>query len=253
MSIEVSAAWGWSLLLCGMRLLPLLAFTPLLNGFTVPQRVKTVLIMVLAACLVSATGVPQAGPPPGMGAVVKALVMEFLAGSAMSLGLQAVFAAYSLAGGLIDLQMGFALGAIYDPVSRKASPLLSSALGTMALTSFFSLDLHHDVLRAFAQGLLTAPLGMATMPLGIEQLLERFAGVFALGLAMAAPVVFLLFLVDLGFAVMSRSIPQLNVLFLGIPVKILLGLAGLSLLLPHWAPTLARAMRQLFVGASPAL
>lgn len=246
MSIEVSAGWIWLTLLCTVRLVPLFAFTPLLSGFPVPHRVKVLLLLTLACSMVSmSSGGPP--PPPGdLASVLRALAGEVLLGAIMGFGVHAAFAAYSLAGGVMDVQMGFAIGTVFDPVSRRASPLLASALGTMAITSFFSLDLHHDVLRAFASGLQSAPPGSGLQPLPMELIVDRFGSIFVFGLSMAAPVVFLLFLLDVGMAVMSRSIPQLNVLFLGMPVKIVLGVGLLALLLPHWSPVLSRVMRDAF-------
>lgn len=51
---------------------------------------------------------------------------------------------------------------------------------------------------------------------------------FSLGFAMVAPVVFCLTLVEMGLGVLSRNLPQMNTLVVGVPIKVMVGLASLG-------------------------
>ena len=57
----------------------------------------------------------------------------------------------------------------------------------------------------------------------------QIAALFALGFALAAPVVACLLLVELALGVVARNLPQINMFVIGIPVKIVVGLGMLSL------------------------
>ena len=48
------------------------------------------------------------------------------------------------------------------------------------------------------------------------------------GLEIAAPVVIALVVTDAAFGLISRAVPQMNVFFVGLPAKILIGFAGRS-------------------------
>jgi flagellar biosynthesis protein FliR len=247
MSIEISSQWLWLVILCMLRLTPVLAFTPLLGGFPVPRQARVMLILGLAACIVT-VHMPAAAPmPASVGRCIVAAVAELLTGGLLAFGIHCLFAIWHFAGQLMDVQMGLAIGSIFDPVSRRPSPLLASALSTAALATAFTFDLHHEVMRAFALGLEATPLGSALRAPNLGSLAGQVALVYAEGLALAAPVVFVLFLMDVGLAIMSRSIPQLNVLFVGLPIKIVVGMGILLWMLPHWTPLIVHAARQLLV------
>jgi flagellar biosynthetic protein FliR len=70
----------------------------------------------------------------------------------------------------------------------------------------------------------------------------RQAGqMFSLGFAMVAPVVFCLTLVELGLGVLSRNLPQMNTLVVGVPIKVVVGLAALATWAGVGGPAMGRA------------
>ena len=71
---------------------------------------------------------------------------------------------------------------------------------------------------------------------------------FALGFALAAPIVACLLLVELGLGVLSRNLPQMNVFALGLPIKVLTGLTALSLWATLGAGIVARIYSSIFQG-----
>jgi flagellar biosynthesis protein FliR len=73
---------------------------------------------------------------------------------------------------------------------------------------------------------------------------RQMGALFALGFALAGPIVLVLLLLELTLGVLSRGLPQLNMLVLGIPLKILAGLLALSV----WAGTLAAPAGRLYAG-----
>lgn len=69
---------------------------------------------------------------------------------------------------------------------------------------------------------------------------------FGLGLALAAPVVMCLLLVDLALGVVSRNLPQMNMLVLGVPLKVVVALAALSLWMGGVGHTMNRAFGSIY-------
>jgi flagellar biosynthetic protein FliR len=234
-TIDVATAWIWTVLLCAARLLPVLAFTPILNGFRVPVPVRIFIILGLAAGM---SGVATAAAPtlPTDGLELGWLVAsELLLGAVMSFGVHTAFGAVSFAGRLLDLQTGYALGSIFDPLTKTASSVLGSALGVLAVAMLFTMDMHHVLLRMVSHTLQVMPIGSGLQEFGVEVLIRQVSTMFSLGLSMAAPVVFLLFLFDVGMAAMSRSVPQLQVAFLSVGFKMVMALMFLVSLSSGWA------------------
>ena len=164
----------------------------------------------------------------------------------MAFAIHTAFAAISMAGRIIDIQSGFAIGTIYDPLSRKPNPVITSAFGMMAVAFFLAVDGHHAVVRGLAFSATQWPAGTALSVELAEPLVRQFGMVFTLGLALASPIVVTLFLVELGTGVLSRNLPQMNVFALGIPVKIVVTLAMLAAIFPFLGPIMQKIYASIF-------
>jgi flagellar biosynthesis protein FliR len=72
--------------------------------------------------------------------------------------------------------------------------------------------------------------------------LRQVGGLFSLGFALAAPVAFCILLLELALGVVSRNLPQMNMFAIGIPIKIVVGLAALSL----WFAGMGAVMNRIY-------
>jgi flagellar biosynthetic protein FliR len=153
--------------------------------------------------------------------------------------------ALSLAGRLVDVQVGFGIAQVFDPLTRSQVPVLSAAFGLLAAVFFFVIDGHHALLRGIAYSVERFPVGRGGTPAAAaEPLLRGMAALFALGFALAAPIVLGLVLMEFALGVVSRNLPQMNMLVMGIPVKIIAGLLALSV----WASGFGVPARRLYAG-----
>ena len=226
-------AWVTAVLLCALRLAALLVATPVLQAMGLPLQVRVILVLALSLSLVTGMGLAPAAPMNDVGAVIGAGINELLTGALMAFGIFSAFAAFSFAGNALDLQIGFNIANVYDPVTRSQSPLLASLLGMLAVVLFFTFDAHHALLRGVAYSLERVPLGRALPMPEPLLIIKQFGTVFTLGLMLAAPVLFCLFLVELALAVLSRNLQQMNIFVLGAPIKIAVGLVFLALAAGH--------------------
>jgi flagellar biosynthetic protein FliR len=246
MSLAIDTGWVTLVLLLSVRLGALFLLSPVLGTARLPAQFRVLFVVALAAVLAAGRPAAAAAMPADVVSLALAALSELALGSAMAFGLFVAFGTFQFAGKLLDIQIGFSLGTVFDPVTRAQSPLLGSALNTLALVLFFSLDGHHLLLRGLAWSLDRVPAG--TLPTGwsLAPFVDQFGTMFVLGLTLAAPVVFALLLVDVGVGIVSRSIPQLNVFTLGIPAKIIVGLLVLAASLAAMAPVMARVFETAF-------
>ncbi|HZR33832.1 MAG TPA: flagellar biosynthetic protein FliR, partial [Nevskia sp.] len=87
----------------------------------------------------------------------------------------------------------------------------------------------------------------------IEAVVSQSALLFAYGLALVMPVVVGLFLVDVTIAVVSRSMPQINIYFVALPLKVFAGLALLAAAVSYMLPLAGRVLTSVStVTATPA-
>jgi flagellar biosynthesis protein FliR len=232
-----------AIFLLSLRLSAMFLLTPILYAFSVPASARLLLVIGLAVAL--ALGVPEAQTREMLvmnsGELIASCLQELALGATLALGILVAFAATSMAGRLIDVQIGLGMAQVFDPVTRREVPVLTSAFEKLGVVAFFLVDGHHALLRGIAYSLERFPLGRpwpveAAAPFVVKQI----TGLFTLGLALAAPVVVCLLMVELALGVVARNLPQMNMFVVGVPLKIVVGLAVLSLWLGGAGDTMNR-------------
>lgn len=241
----LGAQWLTTTLLLSVRIAAVLLLTPLLYAAAMPLTVR-VLVVVGAACVMA---LPFASATPvavhDVGTLVAAMLREAGIGAVLGLGILMAFGGFALAGRLLDVQVGFGMADVFDPLTRSRAPILSAVFGLFAAVFFFVVDGHHAVLRGIAYSVERFPVGLGWLPSqAADPLARQMGALFALGFALAAPVVLVLLLLDCALAVVSRNLPQMNMIVMGVPVKVLVGLAALTV----WAAGLEGPARRLYAG-----
>lgn len=195
------------------------------------------------------------------------IIQEVLIGLLLGFTAFLMMAVVQTAGGLIDIQIGFSMANVIDPITGVSTPLIGNFKYMMALLVFLNMNGHHFLLDAIMYSYDWMPItgnvfskiqdGSVT-----EFLITTFAYSFVLALQMSAPIVAALFLTDVGLGFLARTAPQFNVFVIGIPLKIIVGLILLLLLMPgltglfeNLFAEMFEAMRSLLgvIGSKPAL
>jgi flagellar biosynthesis protein FliR len=231
--------------LLSLRLSAVFLLTPILYAFSVPATARILIVIGLAVGL--ALGVPAAETREllamGTGPLVAAAITEVALGATLALSILVAFASISMAGRMIDVQIGFGMAQVFDPVTQRQIPILTSAFDKLGVIVFFLVNGHHALLRGIAYSLERFPLGRAwPVEAAAPWVIKQVAGLFGLGFALAAPVVVCLLLVELALGVVARNLPQMNMFVIGVPIKIVVGLAALSL----WFGGVGDAMNRIY-------
>lgn len=171
------------------------------------------------------------------GDYILAIVREMFAGLLIGYVSYIFFAIVQIAGGLMDLQMGFGIANIVDPITGVSAPMLGNLKYMLMMLVFLSINGHHYLLMAIMNSYEWLPLDNDLFHVyyqgEITEFLTRtFADTFLLALQISAPIVVTMFLTDFGLALLARTAPQYHVFVIGVPIKILVGLAIFLLLLP---------------------
>jgi flagellar biosynthetic protein FliR len=249
-TIPMSAAtllpWAFSVMLLTVRLTMAVALSPALSSYGVPGMVRFALTVALALLTFAhRSAVPAAaGWLATPGAMIVPVLAEVFIGALLGLGVHVLLAALALAGRLMDVQIGFAIGSVFDPVTRTSSNVLGSLVSLLGVTIFVISNAHLRLAELVAGSIDLLPLGQMPALNDPMQPLLAAGSMFALGLAFAGPVALALLLTDVAIAVTSRNMPQLNVLVLAIPVKVIVGYLVLAVALTGWAPLMQQALAQ---------
>ena len=231
-----SAASLWAFLQVFARVTALFVSAPVFGSSQIPPQAKIGLAGILSLALlpiVRATLMP--GAPPALGPMVGALLGEVLIGLLMGLVVSLLFFAVRLGGDLIDYQMGFTQAATFNPQFNELVSPIANFQYQYALVIYLLANGHWLLLaaleRSFAR-LPAAQLSLGTPSLGVFT--DLTFQMMVAGLQIAAPGAAVLLITDIAFAFLNRAVPQMQVYFVGMPVKIMVGLtmviAGLPLL-----------------------
>ena len=217
--------------LVAARIAPLFIVAPLFSSKMMPRRVKGI---VAAALAIGLMPVVKHGPidlsPLGFGTL---LLKELLVGLAFAYALAAMYAAMQVAGALLDTLIGFAFGAMVDPVTGAQSTVLQQLYTLFGLAIFIAIGGDGWVIKGLGRTYEAVPLleapAIGTMVQGAQ---AAFSGIFVAAVMIGAPVLIALVITDAAFGVVSRVVPQMNIFAVGFPAKIIIGLIVLGASLP---------------------
>ena len=160
---------------------------------------------------------------------------ELALGFVLGLGVYIVMSAFQLAGELIDQQTGTSLGEVFNPgldTTGSLSGQLFFLLATAAFLCLEPLSGHLLMVSALVETFQTLPVGEAFIATPtIELLRDLVHQSLVLGIQVAAPLLATMSLVALAMGFLGHTVPQINVLIVGFPIRILVSLLVLSLTL----------------------
>ena len=168
---------------------------------------------------------------------------EILVGMALGFIVQLVFSAIEMAGQIIDFQVGFSMGSVYDPGVGIQGSNYGRLYYWLALAVFFFTDMHHLVIDNLIQSFSIIPITEMSMHGNtVEGMMILFVEVFKISILLAAPVVLVALVTDCVLGIISRSVPQINVLMLGMPMKILISFFFVLLFMPNLVESIQKVL-----------
>lgn len=151
------------------------------------------------------------------------LIKEIIVGALIGLLAYIILSAVQIAGGFIDFQMGFAIANVIDPQTGAQSPLIGQYFYIIALLFLLSVNGHHLLIDGIYNSYDFIPID-AFIPFQNESIVmfivETFNTMFIVAFQISIPIVGCLFLVDVALGIIARTVPQLNVFVVGLPLKI---------------------------------
>lgn len=219
-----------------VRILALATSAPVFSHQSVPRPVRIGLAALVTALVVPV--LPAIAPvSPFTAPGILLLVEQILIGIAIGFSMQLAFAAVTLAGDLIGLQMGLSFAAFIDPQHSEQTPVIGSFLAVTLMLVFLSISGHLLLLETLVESFRRFPVALeAIRPLDAAALVRNGALVFSAGLQIALPVVGAMLMTNLTVGLLARTSPQLNLLSVGFPVSLIVGFLMLLLALPALGP-----------------
>ncbi len=232
------------------RVSGLFFLAPVFGNRFVPAQVRAGLVLLVSLALLPVTAPPPGGVPGDPAGYAAAFARELAFGLAMGFLVALVFAVAEVAGQLLDVDMGFGLVNVIDPVFGEPLPLVGNFLHLVAILLYLLVDGHHLLLQALSESFARVPPGLGGITEGGARLgVDEVAWMFLAAVRIAAPVLGVLFLATVVMGLVARAAPQLNVFVVGLPLKVAVGLVALAVAMPVYV----LALRALFPHAYESL
>jgi flagellar biosynthesis protein FliR len=219
------------------RLGSLLMTLPMLGTATVPWQVRALFAVAISLVLTPLFWGQSAPRPENLLLLGTLLAREAILGLALGLAVLILLSGMQLAGQIISQTSGMTLADVANPTFDTTTPLFSQILEMLAVAIFFIVGGHRQVMDALLRSFTWMPPGSGHLPnSAIEALATITSQSFDVGIRAAAPVMIALLLATLVVALISRTLPQLNAVAVGLNFNtlIVLGVLAFSLGSAAW-------------------
>ncbi len=247
MTITVAGEPLIAYLLASVRIIAWLAIVPPFSSRAVPAMAKVVLSLGLAFAVTPTLG---GNIPVGFFELLVNVLTQVLIGAGMGFVTYLLFQAIATAGSLIDVFGGFALAQGFDPLGMTMNTVFGKFHQMLATMLLFASGGHLLVIGGLLRTFHFLPIGTSPDIARPTDLLVTAMGIFfTVAVQIALPMIAVLFIADLGLALLTKVAPSLNAINVMFPAKI-----GLTLLLVGLSfPVLPEAMARLVDLANEAM
>jgi flagellar biosynthetic protein FliR len=219
-----------TLILVMVRISAMLALVPIFSQTQIPVLARFGLGLLLSFVLMK-TVAPVA--PLGLGELTVAVMAQVFVGLIFGFVSFLLFTGIQFAGEIIDIQIGFAVVNIVNPLTSQSVTVIGEFQLALATLLYLTADAHHALLAGIAGSFNLVPLPYASVPMIVGgDVVRFFAQSLFIVFEIAAPVAIALFLVNVMLGLMARVAPQMNVFIVGFPIQIGIGLIMLIITMP---------------------
>ncbi|HCT84549.1 MAG: flagellar biosynthetic protein FliR [Candidatus Margulisiibacteriota bacterium] len=208
-----------------LRISGIFVLSPVFGAASLPQRVK-----VFASVFFSFVILPQVVatsfeiPMDFLGYAI-ILFRELLVGVIIGFAAMVIMNIIQFAGKMVDMGMGLHMASVVDPMNRDQASVIGQLFYFIAILIFLLTNSHYYLISAVVKSFEVIPInGLVIDGRIIDLLLNLFTRIFSIGFQIAMPIAGILFILTFTLGIMSKTVPQLNVFFVGIPLQIIIGL-----------------------------
>lgn len=229
----INTMYFLALFLIFLRVTAFFAITNVFFPNGTPKTLKAIFSLIFSFALLSGVDYGSLNEITSNYYLIIYIIYEIVNGLILGLISNIAFEVVLMAGSLLDVHIGLSMVNTVDPNSKANTTITGNLLHYVALIIFFIVDGHHMLIKSLMESFITLPMGNGLLHAEtMSTLIEIIANYFAIGLKIAIPIVLIMIMTDVAMGLVSRAVPQINVMILGMPVKMLVGILAISVSLP---------------------
>ncbi len=232
LNIPIDAFYG--VVLIFLRVAAIVLSAPVLDTQTVPVIVKAALAFAVSVLLLPFVDTVATIRELSLTALVIGVLSEIAIGVTIGLSVKLLFTGIQLAGQIVGYQMGFAVANVMDPATMAQVPLLAQVYNLTAMLIFLAVNAHHMFFSALVESFEILPPLSIVLSARIVEMMMRLAGdMFVIAIKVGAPLIAVLLITTVALGLVARTVPQMHIFVVAMPLKIVLGLVFMMIVAPH--------------------
>jgi len=213
-----------------VRVASVVGALPFIGGDIVPAKVKIFLSAIIAVAMTPLVYSISAVVPLTLAGMAVAVLREVAIGISIGFVVNLIFVALQLGGQVLGQVMGLGLANVINPFSEARVSIIGQFYLFFGILVFMGLRGHHILIEGLAHSFAVVPIGQAVVTTGVPDLIvQLLADAFIMAMKVAAPGLVALFVVMLSMGFIARTVPQMNILVVGFPISITIGLVLVAL------------------------
>ncbi len=206
---------------------------PFFGSRRVPVPVKAGLAMLVSLAIFPVLKNQIVFNIDGVATLFVYVSYEVIIGMVIGYAARLIFTAIQFSGRIVGFQMGLGLAQALDPSQEDQTTMISRLQDLMAVLVFLSINAHHIFIVALVKSFeLVPPMGLNYSSSMVEMLISMAGNVFVIALKISAPIMASLLFTNVAFGILAKVVPQMNILIVGLPIQIAIGMLVLGLSFP---------------------
>lgn len=212
------------------RISGMLVIAPLFGTLTMPRHVRAFLAVTISLLVAPVYMNVSLPPVDGLANYAHLMANELAVGLLLGLGVNIMFSGVQVAGQIVSQMSGMSLADVFDPGFDESVSTFTTLFYYLTMAVFVAIGGHRLMMEAILDTFTWAPPGHASLgDTYVEALTGLMTQSFMLGVHAAAPILVALFLSTIVLGLVTRTLPQINIIAVGFGVNSLLTLAMLLL------------------------
>lgn len=215
-----------------IRVSVILLMFPFFSSRVIPVLVKAGLVLIITIILFSVIDNKVVEFPDTLCGMVQMITAELIIGMILGLLVRMLFEGIRMMGQLVGFQTGFAITNILDPQSGIQVSIFSNMAYLVAIVIFLILNGHHILLNAIRESFEIINVGSLSLDRRIfQEIINASGDMFVIAIKIGAPAIAALLFTKVVFGLITKLIPQMNIMIVAFPIQIVIGLIffGVSL------------------------
>lgn len=227
-------------LLIMARFFAILLLAPLFSSNIVPVNLKFALSFIGTAIIFPVVANTSVNPSETIVGYVLTILNEVMIGILIGFLFSIIFATTQVATTFFEMQIGFGITETIDPLAQVNTPIIGQFQNLIGVLILIAIDGHYMIIRTLIHSFQALPVlsnaannvFAGSLPALLDRFMYYMSALFSIALALAFPIIVTLFLMSISLGLLAKAAPQMNILLLGFPFQVALGITTYLLLIP---------------------